>query len=114
MITRSEILLVVGMTLVTFGVRYSVLALISRIPLPPPILDALKFVPPAVLTALILPALLYPDGKHIAVTLANEYLVAGAVAAVVAWRTRNLLATLGVGMALLWLWRLLLAFGPFA
>jgi branched-subunit amino acid transport protein len=108
MITAWELLLIAGMTLVTFGVRYPVLALVSRMPLPRALLDALKFIPPAVLTALILPALLAPDGR-LQVSPANDALVAGSIAAVVAWRSQNLLLTLATGMAALWLWRWLLS-----
>jgi len=108
MITPWEILLIVGMTLVTFGVRYPVLALVSRIPLPQPLLNALKFIPPAVLTAIVLPALLAPDGDRLDISFANDYLVAGAGAAMVAWRTHNILLTLAVGMGILWGWRRLL------
>ncbi len=114
MITPWEILLIAGMTLVTFGVRYPVLALVSQIPLPPSALNALKYIPPAVLTALILPALLIPDGTQVDVSLGNDYLVAGLLAALVAWRSQNILLTLAGGMATLWLWRWLLAGGlPF-
>jgi branched-subunit amino acid transport protein len=113
MITQSELLLVAGMTLVTFGVRYPVLALVSRIPLPRALLDALKFIPPAVLAALILPTLLAPNGGPLQLNLANDYLVAGSIAALVAWRSHNLLATLGIGMAALWLWRWLVSLALF-
>ena len=47
----NEVLLVAGMALVTFGVRYSVLVLVGRMPLPQPLVRALRFVPPAVLCA---------------------------------------------------------------
>lgn len=114
MITAWELLLVAGMTLVTFGVRYPVLALVSRAPLPRALLDALKFIPPAVLTALIFPALLAPDGGPLRISLTNAALVAGSVAALVAWRSQNLLLTLAAGMAALWLWRWLLSLALFA
>jgi len=32
----------------------------------------------------------------------NARVLAGGVAAIVAWRTRNMLATIGVGMVVLW------------
>ena len=49
----NEFLLVAGMAAVTFAVRWPVLTVVGRIPLPQPVLDALKFIPPAVLTAII-------------------------------------------------------------
>jgi branched-subunit amino acid transport protein len=110
--TAEEVLLIAGMALVTFAARYPVLALFSRISLPPALLSTLKFIPPAVLTAIIIPALLAPTDDRINLSLSNDYLVAGAITAVVAWRTHNLLLTLAIGMASFWGWRLLLASMP--
>ncbi len=105
--TTQEAWMIVGMTLVTFGVRYPVLALVGRTELPPVLLEALKFIPPAVLTAIIVPAVLMPHGS-IALSYTNAYLVAGIAAALISWRTGNLLLTITLGMAVFWLWRLLL------
>ena len=110
--TYNEILMVAGMALVTFAMRYPVLALVSKLTLPSTLTAALKFVPPAVLTAIIVPALLAPKEQRINFSLSNDYLIAGMVTALVAWRTKNLLLTLGIGMAALWGWRLLLAWRP--
>jgi branched-subunit amino acid transport protein len=101
----NEWLLVAGMALVTFAVRWPVLTLVGRIPLPPPVLDALKFIPPAVLTAIIVPAVLMPGGT-LDLRLSNAYLVAGAASALIAWRTRNLLLTIVLGMAIFLGWRM--------
>jgi branched-subunit amino acid transport protein len=54
-----------------------------------------------VLTAILIPLVFYEDGT-LNVTLGNERLLAGLVAALIAWRTRSLLITLGGGMAALW------------
>ncbi len=105
--TTYEVLLVLGMMAVTFAVRYPVLVLVGRIRLPPSVLGALKFIPPAVLTAIIVPAVLVPEGQ-LAITYTNAYLVAGIVAGLLAWRTRNLLATIVVGMAVFLAWRWLI------
>ena len=105
--TQNEMLLIAGMVVVTFGVRYPVLALVGRVSLPEPLLDALKFIPPAVLTAIIVPAIFMPHGV-LALSYTNAYLVAGIIAALTAWRTNNLLLTIVVGMGSFWLWRILL------
>jgi branched-subunit amino acid transport protein len=105
--SSSDWLLVLGMTLVTFAARYPVLALVSRVPLPPAVQDALKYIPPAVLAAIIAPAILMPGGQ-LNLHYANPYLGAALAATVIAWTTRNLLATIFLGMALFWLWRFLL------
>jgi branched-subunit amino acid transport protein len=99
----NEVLLITGMALVTFAVRYPVLAFLSKIPLPKRFLDALKFVAPAVLTAIIVPAALLPEGS-LNVQLNNARLYAGLIAILVAWRSKTLLATIVVGMLVLWGW----------
>lgn len=84
----------------TFVLRFSFLYLVERFEAVPPRLElALTFVPAAVIAALVAPALLVVDGSPALV--GNERLLAGAVAAVVAWRTENVLATAVVGVAVL-------------
>lgn len=98
----TEVLLIAGMVAVTFLIRYPVLALLGKVPLPDPLLRALRYVPPAVLTAIIVPEVLLPKG-HVQIAH-NGYLIAGIVAALVSWRTKSLLLTIVLGMAALWLW----------
>ena len=64
--------------------------------------QALTFVPPAVLAAIVVPALLM-HGDGIDMTLANPRWLAGAIAILVAVRWRNALATIASGMVALWL-----------
>jgi branched-subunit amino acid transport protein len=70
--------------------------------MPPGINRALRYVPPAALTAIIAPALLLPDGS-LDISPGNTRLLAGIGAAVVAWRSKSALVAIGVGMALLWI-----------
>jgi len=100
----KELLMIVGMMAVTFGVRYPVLALVGRLQLPPPVIRALRYVPVAVLTAIIVPELVLRDGAW-QISLDNAYLVAGVVAALISWRTKNLLLTIVIGMGVFLLWR---------
>jgi branched-subunit amino acid transport protein len=95
------------MALVTFACRYPVLALVSRVTLPAPLLGGMRFIPPAVLAAIVAPAVLMPNGR-IAMTIENNYLIAGLVAGLVAWRSQNLLLTIVLGMITLWIWHWLL------
>ena len=84
----------------TFALRFGAFAAVGRIDeLPPALVTALEFVPAAVLAALVAPALFVVDGAP--AVLGNEQLLAGAVAAVVAWRTENILATAVVGVGVL-------------
>jgi len=103
----NEILLLLGMTLVTFSVRYLPLLVVGRIQLPNKVMRALRYVPVAVLTAIIVPFMLRPQGT-LFLSFENAYLVAGVASVVIAWRTRNLLATIAGGMAIFLLWRVLI------
>lgn len=94
--------IIAGMGVLTYLIRLSVIALVGRLVMPPPVIRALRFVPPAVLSALITPALLRPDGP-IDLSLTNSHLLAGVVAAAVAWFSRNTLLTIGTGLAVLWM-----------
>jgi branched-subunit amino acid transport protein len=98
------------MSLVTFAVRYPMLVIFGKLNPPDSIFRALKYVPPAVLTAIIVPALILPDGYQLTIKLTNAYLLAGFVAFGVAWRSRNLLWTIIIGMATFWIWRWVLTF----
>ena len=104
----DEVILLAGMFLVTFGIRYPVLTLVSRVQLPELLFQALKYVPPAVLMAIIAPAALIPAGGGLTLSFSNAPLYASLAAALVSWRSRNLLLTILVGMGFLWLWRWLL------
>ena len=105
----NEILMIAGMAIVTIAVRYPVLVLVGKIPLPQAVVRALKYVPTAVLTAIITPAVLYPRGNQIELGIANEYLVAAVISSLVAWRTRSVLITIIIGMAALLAWRWLMS-----
>ncbi|MCA0458228.1 MAG: AzlD domain-containing protein [Chloroflexi bacterium] len=100
----NEVLLILGMTLVTFLPRYGVLALMGRIEMPQPLFKALRYVPVTVLSAIIAPDLLLKDGS-VNLALNNSFLAAGIIAILVSWRTKNLLLTIVLGMAALWVWR---------
>jgi branched-subunit amino acid transport protein len=96
------------MMLVTFGVRYPVLAIVGRIDLPESVFRALRYVPPAVLTAIVVPALLMPDGERVLISYTNAYLIAGIVAVIVSWKTKSLVLTILIGMAVFLGWRWLI------
>ena len=67
---------------------------------------ALRFVPASVLAALVFAALTYPDGG-LDLSLGNVRLLAGIGGALVAWRTKNVLWTIVVGMVLFWILQVL-------
>jgi branched-subunit amino acid transport protein len=102
----NEYLLIAGMAAATMATRIPLLVWLSKRKLPAGLFSALRYVAPAVLAAIILPAVLLPDGQ-LAVGWDNAPLAAGIAAMLVSWRTRNLLATIVSGMAVLFTWRAL-------
>ncbi|MBT3239677.1 MAG: AzlD domain-containing protein [Chloroflexi bacterium] len=95
----NEFLLIFGMALVTFIIRYPVLAFLSKMNLPEKYLSGLKFVPPTVLTAIIIPQLLF-DKDKLDISFQNPQLIAGVLAALIAWKSKNLLLTIVLGMGI--------------
>lgn len=96
----NEFLLIAGMGLVTMATRIPVLIWLSQRKLPDAMFRALRYVPPAVLAAIIVPTVLLRNGQ-LALELNNPAIVASLVAVLVSWRTRNLLLTIILGMAAL-------------
>jgi branched-subunit amino acid transport protein len=108
MSTASIWLLFVVTGIGTFLLRFLFIYLFGKIEMPDQLRRALRFVPAAALAALVFPALTHPAG-HFDLSLHNFRLLAGLGGALVAWKTRNVLLTILVGMALLWI--LEMAFG---
>jgi len=85
----------------TFLTRLSFIALAGRWDAPPLFRSALRFVPVAILTAIIVPELVMHTGT-LDFSLTNPRLLAGVLAIFVAWRTRNTVLTIVIGMAAFW------------
>ncbi|HBV85651.1 AzlD domain-containing protein [Desulfosporosinus sp.] len=100
---RSEaIYIIMGMALVTYFTRIGALVLFRFTGVPTWLNRWLKYVPVAILTALIVPSLLLPQG-YLDISLQNHYLIAGIAAAIVAYKSRNIIATLGIGMSIMFI-----------
>jgi branched-subunit amino acid transport protein len=85
----------------TFAMRASFLVFAHRLAdVPPTVQRLLRQIPPAALAAIVIPALLRPEGH---LDLWQPRLYAGMLAAAVAWRTRNIAATLVVGIGVVML-----------
>lgn len=92
--------LFVAMGVVTLILRASFFVLPEDTKLPPWLRRALAYVPPAVLAAIVTPALF--SAGEAAIGPVDTRLPAALVAIVMAWRTQSVLATLIVGMGVLW------------
>jgi branched-subunit amino acid transport protein len=86
--------------LVTFLIRLSFIAIHGRVTMPLWFTRALTFVPVAVLSAITLPEILIPN-EAVNFSILNPRLIAGIVAVLVAWRTKNIVVTIAVGMLIL-------------
>lgn len=86
--------------LITFGMRFSFIYLLGRFTIPAIMRRALYYVPIAVLSAIIFPSL-FIQSNTLDVSFGNTYLIAGIVAAAVAWITKNTLLTIITGMVLI-------------
>ena len=85
---------------INYGSRLSFIAFFARRTMPPVLARALRYVPAAMLTALIVPMIFAPGAGLGAF---NPKIPAAIVAAAVAWRTHSSLMTMLAGMATLWL-----------
>ena len=90
-------LIILGMSVATFGQRASFLLLPEHVQLPALLRRALRYVPAAVLTAIWAPELLLQKGV-LSLALANERLLAGIIAVAIAWRFRVTFGTIIAGL----------------
>lgn len=101
-----EIALLLGMLAVTFFTRFTMIALLGKVDLPLWAQRAFRLVLPAVMMAIVLPAVLVKGGLLVTTPL-NPRLISVLVAGVVAWRSKNMVYTLLAGMVVLWAFTLL-------
>src|SRR5690606_27111134 len=94
-------LLIVLSGAIPFSQRASFIMVGSRLQLPAVLRRSLTYIPPAVLAATVAPTLMSNEGPSVGPF--DVRLLALVGAGFVAWRTRSLVMTFVVGMALLWL-----------
>ena len=90
-------LLILGLALASFLPRASFILLFARWPVPALMQRALRYVPAAVFSAILVPGLVLSEGS-VHIGLDNPRLLAGILAGAIAWRTRNTLITIVAGM----------------
>jgi len=94
-------LIIIAMGLITFSLRLSFITLLGRVRLPHLVQRSLDFVPPAILSALIFSDLFGTGTVQSISPQLYSRILAGLIAVLVAWRTRNVVLTIGVGLATL-------------
>jgi len=83
--------------LITFGMRFSLIFLFGKFEIPETMRKSLHYVPPAVLSAIVFPELLLHTNQ-LDISLGNTRLLAGIIAILVAWYSKNTLITILAGM----------------
>ena len=95
-------LLIFAVGAITYTARLSFIALFSRRDMPPLLAEALKHVPVAMLTAIVVPAVVFMAPGMLRVDPGNAKLIAVLVAGGVAWWRQSAVLTIAVGMGVLW------------
>jgi branched-subunit amino acid transport protein len=108
MSTSGLWLVIIGGMLATYATRLSFIALVPPERMPLWFRRGLRYVAPAVLAGLVSTDLIGTAGS-LDLIPGNFRLIAGAIAAIVAWRSRSAWLTILTGMAALWV--LSLVFG---
>ncbi|MER5889284.1 AzlD domain-containing protein [Streptomyces sp. NPDC001941] len=101
-------LVILGMGLCSFLPRYLPLVLLADREMPETVKSLLGHTPPAVLAALVVPAMLTPEGHGLHVALDNPYLVGGLVTFVAGLISKKFLLVSAIGIAAFYLSRWLL------
>ncbi len=89
--------LILGLALSSFLPRAAFITLLARWPVPATLQRALRYVPAAVFSAILVPELVLSAGS-LHISLDNPRLFAGILGGLIAWRTRNTLLTIASGM----------------
>lgn len=100
---KGEIIpIIIGMGVVTYIPRWLPLFFLTRRRLPSWLIDWLDFIPAAILSALILPALVTTgEPRHLVWTKPDLWVAIPTL--ILALKTRSLAGTVVIGMALYWL-----------
>ena len=96
---------IIAVGLGTFLLRASGIVLLGKREQPEWLQRALRYVPPAILGALLSSSLLIRDNA-IDIGFDNHRLMAAILATAVAWWRKSLFWTIAAGMIALWLWSL--------
>ncbi len=96
----ADLLIVLAVAAGTLALRASMVTLLADVAIPHRLEQALGLVAPAVLAGLVAQTLFLDHGEF---RPFGTWYLAGAVAALVAWRTRSFGWTLAAGMGSVWL-----------
>ncbi|ALJ37883.1 MULTISPECIES: AzlD domain-containing protein [Azospirillum] len=102
----TNTIMILGMAAVTVFVKAALFVLGDRVVFPPLLKQALGFVPVTVLTAIIVPMILSPNGEGLELTWRNPQLVGALAAVLVCVVTGKQLLTIAVALGVFFAWQL--------
>lgn len=101
------VIIIAGCMFVTYLPRFLPMYVLTRMEIPKIIIAWLRYVPVAVLAALIAPGIAASE-RQMFISPANVYLLASIPAFLVAWRTKSMLFTVSAGMIVVFIFKTLL------
>lgn len=98
----SDVGIVFAIGIGTYLIRLSFIGIVGNRTMPDWALVALRFVAPAVLAALVAPAVLLHEGVLTVAPATNPRAIAALVALLIAWKTKNIAVVIAAGMVTVW------------
>jgi|LSQX01.1.fsa_nt_gb branched-subunit amino acid transport protein len=99
---QKTVIVILGSALVSFLPRFLPMYYLTRQKIPPLVTAWLRYIPVAVLSALVVPGILTSDGR-LFFSFENSYLLATIPAVITAVFSKNMVLTIIVGMAAVFL-----------
>lgn len=100
--------IIVAIGIGTYLIRLSFIGILGTRTMPDWAMVPLRFVAPAVLAALVAPAVLLRDGAVDLSAATNPRALAALIALLIAWKTESVIAVIVTGMAAVWVLQALL------
>jgi branched-subunit amino acid transport protein len=97
--------LIIGIAILTFFTRFAFVVILRKTKISEKWNRLISYIPIAVFTTIIVPSLLAPNEK-LELSVQNEYLIAGIVTLLIAYKTKNLAATVIIGISIICILRI--------
>ena len=104
----TDIAIIVTIGVGTYLLRLSFIGILGNRTMPDWAMVPLQYVAPAVLAALVAPAVLLRDNSIDLSPVTNPRALAALIALLIAWKTKSVAAVIVAGMAVVWLLQALL------
>lgn len=104
----TDIAIIVTIGVGTYLLRLSFIGILGSRTMPDWAMVPLQYVAPAVLAALVAPAVLMRDNSIDLSPVTNPRALAALIALLIAWKTKSVAAVIVAGMAVVWLLQALL------